>query len=136
MGSPPRHALAALEKFGLPFGWVAVALDRAAELEQRNGPGFIDASMRVIARTLDHILGPMDILVRWNRTEFRVLIRRGENYDLLETGRRAVVLSHCSEVSWWGDAARVTVSAGAALALELEEKGYDWLKEAEEPILA
>jgi diguanylate cyclase (GGDEF)-like protein/PAS domain S-box-containing protein len=110
------HALDALAKFGLPFGWLGIALDHTAELEQRNGHGFIDAAVRVLARTLDQVMGPLDILVRWSRTEFRVLIRRGEHYDLLDTGRRAVVLSHCSDVAWWGDTAKVTVSAGAALA--------------------
>jgi len=110
------HAVDGLARFGLPFGWVAIAIDKSAEMEQRNGHGFIDAAVRVIARTLDNILGPLDILARWSRTEFRVLIRRGENYNLLETGRRAVVLSRCSRVAWWGDTVEVTVSAGAALA--------------------
>src|SRR5579884_625005 len=111
-----NHAIEGLERFGIPFGWIAIALDRSAELEQRNGHGFIDSAVRVISRTLDNILGPLDIIARWSRTEFRVLIRRGENYDLLETGRRAVVLSQCSRVAWWGDTVEVTVSAGAALA--------------------
>jgi len=111
------QAIDALERFGLPFGWLRIALDNMEELEHRYGHGFVDAAVTVVARTLDYCLGPIDTLMRWGRTEFAAVIRRGDADELLEIERRCVVLARCSKVGWWGDGVRVTISAGGALAV-------------------
>lgn len=110
------QAIEALEKFGLPFGWAAFALDGAEEMAHRHGSAFVDAATVVIARTLHHGLGPLDLLIRWSGAGFRALVRRGDSRVLLENARRSVILAHGSQVVWWGDSVHVTLSAGIAPA--------------------
>ena len=111
-----RQAIEALDRFELPFGWVNFALDKREELEHRHGKAFLDAAATVMARTLEHCLGPLDVLLRWGPTEFRALARCPGNRELLETARKAVVLVRSSSVAWWGDSLRVRMSAGGVLA--------------------
>lgn len=110
------QALQTLQRFGVPFGWLRIAMDDDGEMEHRYGHAFIDTALKVIAKTIDRNLGPFDVLIRWDRTEFRVVVHHCTNNDLLEIARKAVVLVRCSSVNWWGDVLRMTVSVGGALA--------------------
>jgi diguanylate cyclase (GGDEF)-like protein/PAS domain S-box-containing protein len=112
------QAIEILDRFGIPFGWLRVALDEVEALEHRFGHGFIDAAVKVAARTLNGNLGPFDVLIRWDRTEFRVVAHHSTSRRLLELAHKLVILVHCSAVSWWGDAVQVTATAGGALAAQ------------------
>ena len=111
-----RHALESLDLFELPFGWLRIALDKRDELEHRHGKAFLDAAATVMARTLERSLAPLDVLLRWDPTEFRALVRCAGNRELLEIARRAAVLVRASCVAWWGDSLRIRISAGGVLA--------------------
>ncbi len=112
------HALATRRRFGHPAAWMGIELDHAAEWERRSGPGFVEAAMLRIAETLDANLGARDLLVRWSRTGFRVLLRLDEPARLARLGRLLAVLVRVSTVSWWGESCTVTVSVAAAAAGE------------------
>lgn len=112
------HALATRQRFGHPAAWMGIELDHAAEWEQRFGPGFLDAAMLRVAETLDANLGSRDLLVRWGRTGFRILLSQPEPLQAAEVGQKLTTLVRASTVPWWGDACAVTVSAAAAEATD------------------
>lgn len=111
-----KQALETLAQFGTRFGWVQIGLDKSEDLSHQWGHGFIDAAMLVMGRTLERSLRPMDLLVRWDRSEFRALVWCSTSRELLETVRTAVVLVRSSSVAWWGEGMHVRASAGAVMA--------------------
>ncbi|HMD47615.1 MAG TPA: GGDEF domain-containing protein, partial [Bryobacteraceae bacterium] len=111
-----RHALEGLNEFGIPFGWLRIALDNTEPLEQRYGYGMIDAAMKMIAGTLDGNLGSLDVLTRWAKTEFRIEVHYSVRLELGEVAEKLVALVRLSTLDWWGDRVRVSISAGGATA--------------------
>jgi PAS domain S-box-containing protein/diguanylate cyclase (GGDEF)-like protein len=111
-----RHALEGLNEFGMPFGWLRIALDDTEHLEHRYGYGMIDAAMKMLAGTLDGNLGSLDVLTRWSRTEFRVEVHYSTRLELADMAEKLVALVRVSTLDWWGDRVRVSISAGGATA--------------------
>jgi len=111
-----RHALEKLRKFDIPFGWLRIGLDGAAELEHRYGHGMVDAAMRMIGATLNGSLKALDVLTRWDRTEFRVEASLRSHVVLAEVAERLRTLVSASGLEWWGDRMQVSVSVGGVMA--------------------
>jgi len=111
-----RHALEALNVFEIPFGWLRIGLDGAEDLDRGFGHGMVDAAVKMIAATLDRSLGPLDVLTRWDTTEFRAEVSRCSRSELAATAERLRLLVRASTLEWWGDRLGVTVSIGGATA--------------------
>jgi diguanylate cyclase (GGDEF)-like protein/PAS domain S-box-containing protein len=111
-----RHALEALNAFEIPFGWLRVGLDGAPDLDRGYGHGMVDAAVKMIAATLDGNLGSLDVLTRWESTEFRVEVSRCSRSELAGAAERLRLLVRASSLEWWGDRLPVTVSVGGATA--------------------
>ncbi len=110
------HRLDALEKFGITLGWLAISLNSVSELDKNFGHGFIDAAMKMIARTLDWNVGTKDVLMRWDRTEFRVVVHAANRTTLEDLAQSLKALVRCSAVDWWGETRQVTISIAAIMA--------------------
>lgn len=111
-----RQAAEALTEFGIPFGWMRVVLDETEEYGRRYGPGIIDAAMKMVASTLAGSLKTLDWLTYWDRGEFRIEVRGYSLWELEELKRRLQTLVRASNLAWWGDPVRVTVSIAARMA--------------------
>jgi diguanylate cyclase (GGDEF)-like protein len=111
-----RHALEALNVFEIPFGWLRVGLDGTEELHRGYGQGMVDAAVKVIAATLDRSLGPLDVLTRWDATEFRAVVSRCSHSELAAVAEKLRLLVRASTLEWWGDRLGVTVSVGGTTA--------------------
>lgn len=111
-----RHTLEALNVFEIPFGWLRIGLDAAEELHRGYGHGMVDAAVKMIAATLDRSLGPVDVLTRWDATEFRVEVSRCSHSELAAAAERLRLLVRASTLEWWGDRLGVTVSIGGTTA--------------------
>jgi diguanylate cyclase (GGDEF)-like protein len=111
-----RHALEAMNVFEIPFGWLRVGLDGAAGLDRRYGHGMVDASVKMIAATLDRNLASLDVLTRWELAEFRVEVNGCSRSELAAAAERLRLLVSASTLEWWGDRLRVTVSVAGATA--------------------
>jgi diguanylate cyclase (GGDEF)-like protein/PAS domain S-box-containing protein len=111
-----RHALEALDVFGVPFGWLRVGLDGAKDLDRGFGHGMVDAAVKMIAATLDRNLGSLDVLTRWEPAEFRLEVNGCSRSQLAGVAERLRLLVRASSLDWWGDRLRVTVSVGGATA--------------------
>ncbi len=122
-----RQAVEALNEFGIPFGWVRVALDDVAEYEHRYGHGIIDAAVKMVASTLSGSLKTLDWLTYWGHGEFRIEARGYSLWELEELRRTLQMLVRASNLAWWGDPVRVTVSIASRMA----EHGdtLEWLEQ-------
>jgi PAS domain S-box-containing protein/diguanylate cyclase (GGDEF)-like protein len=110
------QALQALNSFQIPFGWLRIGLDRTEEMEQRYGQGIIDAALKTVSGTLDGNLGPLDVLTRWTKTEFRLERHYSSRLELAETADRLVTLVRASTLDWWGDRLPLTISVAGETA--------------------
>ena len=110
------HALEALNTFGIPFGWLRVELDGLEEMEHRFGHGMVDAAARMVASTLEGNVSRVDLVSCWGRGEFRIEVHSCSPQRLAELAERLAVLVRVSNVEWWGDPIRATVSIGGGMA--------------------
>lgn len=106
----------AMRTFGIPFGWMAVELDNVEKLEHGYGHGMVDAAVKMLARTLDGNLGPLDSLTRWGRAEFRIEVHSCWAQGLNELSAKLRMLARASNLEWWGDPVCVPVSIAGAMA--------------------
>jgi diguanylate cyclase (GGDEF)-like protein/PAS domain S-box-containing protein len=111
-----RQSLEALSMFEIPFGWLRIGLDGLEELERHYGHGVVDGALKLIAGTLDSSMRPLDVLTRWGKTEFRAEVHYSSGLELGEITERLVTLVRVSNLQWWGDRVRVTVSVAGAAA--------------------
>jgi diguanylate cyclase (GGDEF)-like protein len=111
-----RHALEILNVFEIPFGWLRVGLDGAADLDRGFGHGMVAAALKLVAAALDRNLGTHDVLIRWEPTELRVQMNRCAHSELAAAAERLCLIVRASSLDWWGDRLRVTVSVGGATA--------------------
>jgi PAS domain S-box-containing protein/diguanylate cyclase (GGDEF)-like protein len=116
------HALEALRAFGIPFGWLAVELDQIDELERRYGHGMIDTALKLVARTLDANAGPLDLVTHWERGEFRIEIHSCWREGPAALAERLVDLVRSSNLEWWGDPVRVSISIGGGTSLPADTR--------------
>jgi diguanylate cyclase (GGDEF)-like protein/PAS domain S-box-containing protein len=110
------QAVDVMRAFGITFGWLAVELDDLDKLEHRYGHGLVDAAVKMMARTLDSNLGPLDSVTRWGRTEFRIEVHSCWGQGLGDLTAKLLALARASNLEWWGDPVRVTVSIGGVMA--------------------
>jgi diguanylate cyclase (GGDEF)-like protein len=109
------QSLAVFRKFGIAFGWLTVEIDEVEKLEHRYGHGMVDAAVKMLARTLDSNLGPLDSLTRWERAEFRIEVHNPGGHRLDGLMAKLGVLARASNLEWWGDPVRVTVSIAGVM---------------------
>jgi len=110
------QALEVMRSFGITFGWLAVELNDIEKLEHDYGHGLVDAAVKMMARTLDSNLGPLDSLTRWGRAEFRIEVHSCWGQGLDDLTEKLVVLARTSNLEWWGDPVHVTISIGGVMA--------------------
>jgi len=113
------HELEALNRFGIPLGWLRIELDGIEELEHRYGHGMIDTASKLIAGTVDANVGVLDVFTCWGRAQFRLAAHNCSRQMLAELAQKLVTLVNSSNLEWWGDPLRITVS----IAGELAERG-------------
>ena len=111
-----QQAVAAWERFEVPFGWIRFDLNDSEDLCRRYGLGALNAVLLLIARTLAANLGPYDILSCWGDARFRVGTHFAFGEELEEFARLLAVLVRLSNVEWWGNPLAITVSVGVAMA--------------------
>jgi PAS domain S-box-containing protein len=111
-----QHAIEALNAFGIPFGWLRVGLDGAADMDRGFGHGMVEAALKLVAAAIERNLGPRDVLTRWEGAGPRVQINRCSHSELGATAERICLIVRASSLEWWGDRLRVTVSVGGTTA--------------------
>jgi diguanylate cyclase (GGDEF)-like protein len=111
-----KHALETLTTFGIPFGWLAVELDQLESLEHRYGHGMVDTALKMVARTLDGNVGALDSVTYWERGQFRIEVHSCWREGPGALAEKLIALVRTSNLEWWGDPVRVTISIGGGMS--------------------
>lgn len=111
-----RQAVDALNLFGIPFGWLRIALDGVDQLEHRYGHGVIDAAARILADTLAGNLKALDWLTCWSPAEFRIECRGYSQAELEDLVQTLAVMVSASTLEWWGDPVHLSASVVGRMA--------------------
>jgi two-component system, cell cycle response regulator len=111
-----QEALSLYKLYPVPFCALCISIDGLPKVRERFGEAAVEATLRVVAQTLETAVRPTDFVGRWLDEEFLlVLTECGEN-DLLKVGERLRKMVSHSQVNWWGDSWGVTISIGATPA--------------------
>jgi diguanylate cyclase (GGDEF)-like protein len=111
-----RASLEELAEFNVPFGLLFVDVDHFKRVNDTFGHDVGDEVLRMVARTMEAALRPMDVVCRWGGEEFVVIL---PNMDAVTMERIAERLRFLIEKSWLDtDQGRVevTASVGGAIA--------------------
>ena len=108
-----QQALSIYKVYPVPFCALCISVDGIPKIRERFGQAAVDATLRVVAQTLESALRPTDFVGRWLEDEFLVILNECGESDLLKVGGRLVKMAGHSQVNWWGDMWSVTISVGA-----------------------
>jgi len=126
-----QEALSLYKVYPVPFCALCISVDGLLKIRERYGQAAVDATLHVVAQTLESALRPTDFVGRWLEQEFLVILTEcGEN-DLPSVGERLKKMTKHSQVSWWGDTWGVTISIGATPAHDMDTAG-DMVSRAEQ----
>lgn len=102
---------------GPAFGVLWGSVDQAHDLRKTHGAGACEAMLKILERTLAHGLRPMEYLGRWGEDEFLVISHERTPAMLAHRAQVLAGLARTADFRWWGDRVSLTVSIGAAQAV-------------------
>jgi diguanylate cyclase (GGDEF)-like protein len=106
--------LASFARYHLPFGVIAIQVDRLQRFRAAYGRPAEDAIVSMVAQTLKNAFRPTDFLGRWADDQFlAILINCGE-HGVEKTWERVQKMVTCAGLRWWSDELLVTTSVGYA----------------------
>jgi diguanylate cyclase (GGDEF)-like protein/PAS domain S-box-containing protein len=118
-----QEALSLYKVYPVPFCAMCISIDGLPKIGERFGQAAVDATLHVVAQTLESALRPTDFLGRWLEQEFLVILTECSENDLLRVGERLKKMTQHSQISWWGDTWSVTISIGATPAHDMDTTG-------------
>jgi diguanylate cyclase (GGDEF)-like protein len=81
-------------------------------IRSKYGPRAAHDILRVVGQTLEHSVRPNDIVGHWEQDEFLVLLAECSRSEIEKVGERLKKMVSYSEIKWWGDVIRISVSLG------------------------
>lgn len=108
--------LAGFERYHLPFGVIAIQVDRLEHFRATYGRQAGDAVLRVVAQTLGNAFRPTDFLGRWTENQFLVILVNSSDHGVEKTWQRVRAMVTCAGLRWWSDELSVTTSVGYTTA--------------------
>ena len=110
------HRLAEWQRHRRPFGVLMMDVDHFKHVNDEYGHEIGDATLRVVARTLNANCRSFDVVARWGGEEFGAIISNVETQQLVLVAEKFRTMVAVSHLRIPGRAVRVTVSIGAAIA--------------------
>jgi diguanylate cyclase (GGDEF)-like protein/PAS domain S-box-containing protein len=104
--------LASFATYHLPFGVIAIQVDRLEHLRAAYGRQAGDAVLRVVAQTMRSAFRPSDFLGRWREDQFLAILINCGNAGVEQTWQRIRKMVTCAGLRWWSDELSVTTSVG------------------------
>jgi diguanylate cyclase (GGDEF)-like protein/PAS domain S-box-containing protein len=108
--------LAGFARYHLPFGVIAIQVDRLENLRANYGRQAGDAVLRVVAQTMVNAFRPSDFLGRWTEDQFLAILINSGDSGVEHTWERIRKMVTCAGLRWWSDELSVTTSVGYATA--------------------
>jgi diguanylate cyclase (GGDEF)-like protein/PAS domain S-box-containing protein len=118
-----QEALSLHKVYPVPFCALCISIDGLLKIRERFGQAAVDATLHVVAQTLETALRPTDFLGRWLEQEFLVILTECSGDDVAKVGDRLQKMAQRAHVSWWGDTWSVTISIGAAQVQDMDTAG-------------
>jgi len=107
---------AGFARYHLPFGVIAIQVDRLEHLRAAYGRQAGDAVLRVVAQTMGNAFRPSDFLGRWTEDRFLAILINCGDRGVEHTWERIRKMVTCAGLRWWSDELSVTTSVGYATA--------------------
>lgn len=108
--------LAGFTRYHLPFGILAIQVDRLEHFRAAYGRQAGDAVLRVVAQTMRNVFRPSDFLGRWAEDQFLAILINCGDPGVEQTWARIRKMVTCAGLRWWSDELSVTTSVGYATA--------------------
>ncbi len=118
-----QEALSLHKVYPVPFCAMCISIDGAAKIRERFGQAAVDATLNVVAQTLQSALRPTDFLGRWREQEFLAVLTECNESDVARVGERLRKMTQRAQVSWWGDTWGATISIGATQVQDMDTSG-------------
>jgi two-component system cell cycle response regulator len=118
-----QEALSLHKVYPVPFCAMCISIDGLLKIRERFGQAAVDATLNVVAQTLESALRPTDFLGRWLEQEFLAILTECGEDDAIRVGERLLKMAQRAHVSWWGDTWGVTISIGATSVRDMDTAG-------------
>ena len=118
-----QEALSLHKVYPVPFCALCISIDGLPRIRERFGQAAVDATLHVVAQTLESALRPTDFLGRWLEQEFMAVLTECNDSDVAKVGDRLRKMAQRAHVSWWGDTWSVTISVGATQVQDMDTAG-------------
>ncbi len=118
-----QESLSLHKVYPVPFCALCISIDGLAKIRERFGQAAVDATLHVVAQTLESALRPTDYLGRWLEQEFLTILTECNESDVPRVGDRLRKMAQRAHVNWWGDTWGVTISIGATPVQDMDTAG-------------
>ena len=118
-----QESLSLHKVYPVPFCALCISIDGLAKIRERFGQAAVDATLHVVAQSLESALRPTDYLGRWLEQEFLAILTECNESDVGKVGDRLRKMAQRSHVNWWGDTWGVTISIGATPVQDMDTAG-------------
>jgi diguanylate cyclase (GGDEF)-like protein/PAS domain S-box-containing protein len=118
-----QESLSLHKVYPVPFCALCISIDGLAKIRERFGQAAVDATLHVVAQTLESALRPTDYLGRWLEQEFLAILTECNESDVPRVGDRLRKMAQRAHVNWWGDTWGVTISIGATPVQDMDTAG-------------
>jgi len=118
-----QESLSLHKVYPVPFCALRISIDGLAKIRERFGQAAVDATLHVVAQTLESALRPTDYLGRRLEQEFLAILTECNESDVPRVGDRLRKMAQRAHVNWWGDTWGVTISIGATPVQDMDTAG-------------
>jgi len=113
-----RQEFEDFERGGEALGVLWISVDQGPELRRSHGAAACQTMLEKVQRALASGLRPAEELARWGESEFLVITHERTAAMLAAHARALAGLARTADFRWWGDRISITVSVGAAQAMQ------------------
>jgi diguanylate cyclase (GGDEF)-like protein/PAS domain S-box-containing protein len=118
-----RESLSLTHVYPIPFCILCFSIDDLPKLRDRYGQAAVDATLVVVAQTIEKTLRPTDFVGRWLDQELLAILTECSANEVVNVAEHIGKIVQHVPIPWWGDTLHVTISMGATPAIDNDTIG-------------